>query len=284
MLKRLLKWAGVGAGVLLVLLVLAGVVIYIASEREVRRTYDIPLVDIHVPQDAGSIEKGRRLATLFGCNNSCHGRDMEGNELYDEPGIAKINAPNLTRVVREYTNAELERLIRHGVKRDGKSTWIMPSPMFSHMTDEDLGAVIAFVRAQPEREGPMREVTLRPLGRLGIVLGKFRPLASQIDPQLRHVASTDRTDSLAYGKYLVMTTCTECHGPDLQGSDFLHAPSLIVATGYSKTDFDRLMRTGIAIGNRKLGLMTEVAETRFPNFTEDEVDAIRLYLKELYRG
>ena len=37
---------------------------------------------------APSIEKGKRLATIYGCFNSCHGKNMEGCELYDEPGIA----------------------------------------------------------------------------------------------------------------------------------------------------------------------------------------------------
>lgn len=48
---------------------------------------------------------------------------MEGTILYDEPGIARFSAPNLTAVVKEYTDAELERLIRHGVKIDGTSAW-----------------------------------------------------------------------------------------------------------------------------------------------------------------
>jgi cytochrome c553 len=281
--KRVLKWLGIGAGGLAVVAVVGAIAVYVLSEREVHRQYgDVRLTNITVPHDAGSIAKGKQLATIYGCFNSCHGDRMQGMKLYDKPRIARINAPNLTRVVREYTDPELERLIRHGVKRDGTSTWLMPSPMFAHMSDEDLGNVIAFVRSAPLLDGPMREVTMRSLGRIGIVTGKFKPHASTIDPNRKHAATTDRSDPLAFGKYVVMNTCSECHGQDLNGDAFLKAPGLAVTAGYSNEAFRRLMSTGIAVGGRKLGLMTEVGMTRFPSFTEEELEAMQMYLGVTY--
>lgn len=276
--KRVFKWIGIGVAGVVVLAGLAASAVYALSEGEVRRQYEVPLAGITVPHDADSIAKGKRLATLYGCFNSCHGSRMQGLKLYDEPGIARINAPNLTRVVPEYTDAQLERLIRHGVKRDGTSTWIMPSPMFSHMSDEDLGNVIAFLRSSPVLDGPMRDVSLRYLGRVGIVAGKFRPLASTIERGEHHPATADRSDPVTFGRYIVMTTCTECHGQKLQGDGFVKAPSLVVTAGYSESAFRHLMKTGIGLGGRKLGLMTEVSETRFANFTEEELRAVQTYL------
>jgi cytochrome c553 len=277
--KRVLKWVGVGLGGIVAVVVLAAFCVYVLSEREIRRQYsDVPLTNIVVPHDAESIAKGRRLATIYGCFNSCHGDRMQGLKLFDEPGIARINAPNLTRVVREYTDAELERLLRHGVKRDGTSTWLMPSPMFAHLSDEDLGNVIAFVRSSPVLDGPMRDVSIRALGRIGVVTGRFKPLASTIAPGEHHAARTDRSDPMAFGRYVVMTTCTECHGQNLEGGGFFNAPGLIVTAGYSEAAFRHLMKTGIALGDRKLGLMREVSETRFANFTEQELQAVQTYL------
>jgi hypothetical protein len=83
---------------------------------------------------------------------------------------------------------------------------------------------------------------------------------------------------MVFGKYLVMTTCTECHGQSLQGDAFLKAPSLIVTTGYSEAAFRHLMKTGIGLGDRKLGLMTEVSATRFASFTDQELEAVQTYL------
>lgn len=281
MFKRILKWLGVAAATVVALALLGVVVVYAISERAIRSTRDVPLHGVAIPTDSLSLQRGERLATIYGCN-SCHGKNLEGSEVYDEPGIAKINAPNLTRVVLEYTNPELERLIRHGVKRDGTTTWMMPSAMFSHLSDEDLGEVIAFVRSRPVLDGPMRETIVRPLGRLGIVLGKFKPMASQIDPTLVHPTTTDRTSELAYGRYLVMTACTECHGAELGGSDVAKAPSLIVAMGYGAEDFQRLLHTGVAIGGRTLGLMTETAKSRFPALSDEEIGAIRVYLDQRF--
>lgn len=277
--RRTVKWLGIGFGSVCGLAVVTAAAVYALSEWAIQHRYEAPLSAISVPTDAAAIGRGERLATVYGCNNSCHGKRMEGLEMYDEPGIAKINAPNLPRVLREYSDPELERLIRHGVKRDGTSTWIMPAPMFSHLSDEDLGEIIAFVRNAPLSDGPMRETTIRPLGRIGIVIGKFKPLASQVPQDLKHPATTDRSNPLAFGQYLVTTACTECHGADLQGSDIVKAPSLVTSSTYSNADFDRLLRSGVAVGGRLLGLMTEVGQTRFPALTDEEVIAVREYLR-----
>lgn len=284
--KRVLKWIGMGFAGLIAVALLAGAAVYVQSERVLRRQYGhVPLAGIPVSTDAESIAKGKRLATIYGCFNSCHGERMQGRVLESSLALGRIVAPNLTRIVPEYSNAELERLLRRGVKRDGTSTFIMPSSMFSHVSDEDLANVIAFVRSSPVVNEPLPRGTLGPLVRFGIVAGMFKPHAEVIAAAApQHAARTDRSDRVAFGKYLVMTTCTECHGPDLQGDDFLKAPSLSVMAGYSDADFRRLMKTGIAIGDRKLGLMTEMGETRFPSLTDEELEAMQSYLREAFGG
>jgi hypothetical protein len=58
------------------------------------------------------------------------------------------------------------------------------------------------------------------------------------------------------------------------------APDLIVAGAYDLPEFKRLMRNGVASGNRKLGLMGEVARDDFRHFTDEEIAAIHAYLAE----
>ena len=182
------------------------------------------------------------------------------------------------RIAKEYSDGELERLIRHGIKRDDTSTWIMPAPMFSYLTDDDLGSIIAYVRSVPAVDGVERELTIRPLGRIGIVARKFQPVAMHVPADDKRDAP-DRADPMSHGKYLVMTACTECHGARLEGSDVVKAPSLMVAAAYSKDDFARLMRTGVGVGDRHLGLMTKAAQGRFASLTTEEIDAVRTYLE-----
>jgi cytochrome c553 len=79
---------------------------------------------------------------------------------------------------------------------------------------------------------------------------------------------------------MVMTACTECHGQKLEGRTIgaFKTPSLAIAAAYSANDFSTLMRTGVGLGGRNLGLMTEMGQIRFVNFSDQEVRAIRSYL------
>jgi len=50
-------------------------------------------------------------------------------------------------LARQLTDAELGRIIRHGVRANGTSVWAMPSASFYHLEDADLGDIIAYVRS-----------------------------------------------------------------------------------------------------------------------------------------
>jgi hypothetical protein len=65
---------------------------------------------------------------------------------------------------------------------------------------------------------------------------------------------------------------------DLGGSPDGSTPDLVVVGAYSQADFARLMKTGIAVGDRQLGLMTAVAKTRFSQLHDLEVQALYDFL------
>jgi cytochrome c553 len=279
--RAVLKWLGIGLGALVILALGTLAVIYVASERIVRRTYDIPLSSITLPTDSVTLAEGRRLATLRGCYNACHGEGLDGGVAFDEPFLARLVAPNLTRVAAQYTDAELERVIRHGIRRNGRSTLGMPSSMFYHLSDEDLGAILAFIRSAPLTEGPSTDIRLGPLARLGLVLGKYHPQAQLIDHDAPRVAVRDTSDHATFGNYLALTLCTECHGLALRGDSAIGSPSLAIAAAYSEEGFRRLLRTGVASGNRELPRMSKVARRRFSHLTDEEIRALHEYLSTL---
>ena len=99
--------------------------------------------------------------------------------------------------------------------------------------------------------------------------------AASADPP----ATTPRHDPLAWGRYLAMTACTECHGLDLRGFPGDDAPGLRVVAGYPDEAFEALLRTGRGLGDRELGLMGEVALSRFQHFTDEEIGALRAWLR-----
>ena len=279
--KRLLRWLGFAAAGIAIVAVAALACLYIVPRFAMSRTYTTPISGFTARTDAESIARGKRLATVAGCNN-CHGRDLAGAFMIDIPNLVRVVAPNLTAAVRRYSDGELERVIRHGVKRDGTSTWVMPSQMFTHLSDRDLGDIIAYVRSAPQRDGVEGELTLRSLGRIGVITGQLKPVAQQIEAaRAAYAASTD--ERFARGRYLVQITCTECHGQDLRGSDMVHAPSLVASAAYSDDDFKKLLHAGVGSGGRELGLMGEMGRLRFASFEDDEVAAIRSYLNEFVR-
>ncbi|MDP9202092.1 MAG: c-type cytochrome [Gemmatimonadota bacterium] len=274
--KRALRWLRNGLLGIVALFLVAALVVYIVSERIARRTYDAPGTPVSVPGDSASIREGERLARIRGCTG-CHGAQLAGEVFGDNALLGLIVSPNLTVAAREYTDPELERIIRHGIRPDGRSVVLMPSGMFSVLDDADFGRIIAYVRSVPRVPGHPREVRLGPLPRLMFALGKFEPAAVEA----HRAAALSRSfpsgsEPMARGAYLARTACTECHGFDLRGGN--QAPDLRIAAGYSRDAFTHLMRTGKALGDRELKLMSKVARSRFSHFTDSEIAALHDYL------
>jgi cytochrome c553 len=272
--KDILHWLRIGLLSVVLLVVLVGAIVYLLSERVLRRTYTEPRVDIAMPSDAASVSEGHRLALIRGCASDCHGTEIEGGVFIDNMLLARLVAPNLSAAVRRYSDADLARIIRRGVRPDGSSVIGMPSEMFSGLTNEDLGEILAYLRNVPPRPGPAPERRFGPVARVGFLAGELRPAAELVRRATLLTGTWPQGgESTAPGGYLARTSCTECHGLDLRGSD--PAPDLRIAAGYSLEAFSGLMRTGKALGNRELPLMSSVARQRFSHFTDQE-------LRELY--
>lgn len=115
------------------------------------------------------------------------------------------------------------------------------------------------------------------LARVMLAAGIFKPAAAEVretDTASGFFPAFGQTNS--EGAYLARTACTECHGAKLEGGG--GSPDLRIAAGYNLDDFKRLMRTGKALGNRELKLMSSVARDRFTHFTDDEIRALHSYL------
>lgn len=279
---RVLRWAAYALGGTAILACAGAAGVYTTAEMGLRKVYDAPAVSLPLTADAETIAEGERLARLRGCYGGCHGTTVEGRAFFQERFVATIPAPNLTRVVQEYSDAELERVIRRGIRANGRSVYIMPSDMFAELADEDLASIIAFLRSVPPVDGPDLRMTVGPMGRLGLVLGMFRPMAPQIVPT--RIATIPRDHPVDWGRYLVRTTCTECHGMDLRGGPGNEPgtpPDLRIAAAFDEEQWFALLRNGRGLGDRDLGLMGDVASSRFQHFTDDEIRAIHAFLRNL---
>ena len=269
--KRFLKWAAV---TIVSIVVLAALAIYGLSEYQLNRRFDIAVAPVTIPNDSAALARGRHVFLTRGCEG-CHGPGVSGKVFFDDPKIARLIAPNVPRAIKTYTDPELGRLLRHGVRPNGRGVAVMPSSMFYHLDDGDLGALIAYLRTLPDtatKELP--PTVMRVLARVGVVIGQYKLEPVIIDHDAPRLANGP--DASARGLYLAKTSCTECHGQQLEGGN--GAPGLSVVQAYSADEFAKLMRQGVPRDGRKLDLMQQAAKDRFANFSDDEVAALHSYL------
>ncbi|HEY0629378.1 MAG TPA: c-type cytochrome [Sphingomicrobium sp.] len=275
-----LRWLGYLIAFLLVLVLLAAAWIWVASERALSATHEgVP--ERLVRPTAAQLADGDRQLKVLGCY-SCHGDGLRGKLMFSEPNVADVHAPNLTLIAAESSDQQLARAIRQGIGADGRSLFVMPSAQYSRLEDAEVTALIAAIRALPAGGTQTPGVKLGPIGRLGVATGKFPSQPDQVE-LYRNTMPADLGPQFAAGRKLAMVNCAECHGPSFGGGEpkpGTKAPDLIVAGAYDLPEFQRLMRTGVPTGNRKLGLMADVARADFRHFTDSEIAAIHAYLKE----
>ena len=219
---------------------------------------------------AARIAHGERIASVLGCRG-CHTSTMQGQRFYE------LYASNLTREIPKYSDAQLERLIRHGEHPSGREVWGMPSEIFQHLSDVDLAALVAYLRTRTPAGPPTgKALPFEPETKKLIAAGKFTTAAKSVVRD-KDLGPPDLGDQHALGRYVTQVTCAECHGPELKGTPG-DTPDLIAAGAYSRAQFERLITTGVPTGGRKLTLMAEVAKERFSNLTPAERDALYAYL------
>jgi mono/diheme cytochrome c family protein len=226
-----------------------------------------------VTNAAAKVAHGERLTHTLGCRG-CHRGKLEGGEFYER------YASNLTRELPKYSDAEIEKLLRTGVPRDGRVLYGMPSEIFQHLSDADMTALIAELRTlepggkptQPPKPWTKETKDL-------MAKGVVKPVPEFV-AEAKDVYPVDLGPDHALGRYITSVTCAECHGPKLEGQDRF-TPNLVAAGGYTRAQFETLMIKGVAAGGRKLKdpLMGEVARERFTHFTPHERDELYAYLK-----
>lgn len=260
-------------------LLLGALIFYAASEHIIRRDHAIPPVAIAVPHDAASIAEGARLATLLGCP-SCHGNgknSVGGGAVWTpvDTWYGRVAPPAIARRLADYSDAEVARLIRHGVTKQGATLFVMPTWSERNLADDDLGRIIAWARTlHPAPDDSLVETVWGPKARWQMLTGELRQsaVAESIAPKTRPADS---------GRYFTQALCAECHDLHADRShDGETVPALApAAAAYDDADFHRLLRTGVAAGGRKLGLMTTIVGENLHALSDDEIAAIHRYLE-----
>jgi mono/diheme cytochrome c family protein len=207
------------------LVVVAGSALLVNSQRKINRTVSVAVAPVAYATDAAAAERGKYLYTARGCAE-CHGADGAGRVFIDEDGLY-VRGANITTgnggAVRNYTELDWARTIRHGVKPDGRPAFIMPSEDFNRLSDQDLADVVAYTRSLPPQDAPGAQYRLPLIVQLVHGAGLLTDAAEKIDhtlPPAQHVAAAPTAD---YGRY-VAQTCVGCHSVTLKGGKINGAP------------------------------------------------------------
>ncbi|HEV2562008.1 MAG TPA: hypothetical protein VGT78_07685 [Rhizomicrobium sp.] len=269
------KWSALGGAAIAAAAVLAFLYIYLASEAQIMQRFTLPSSILHVETSPESIARGNHLATIFGCKD-CHGGDLRGRMLWPRRGFS-IFATNLRAFAKTASDEDFDRAVRRGLTPDARAVWVMPTESYVYMTNDDLADIIAYIRSLPPDNAAITEPQFGLGARLAIIRCKLQPASPYtlgLDTPL------DVGPRWGGGRYLAMTSCSQCHLPDLTGDE--KNPDLSVATNYSRSAFFHLMHGG----NEKNGKLTEmsaVAGARFGAMHDYETDALYDYLVERAR-
>lgn len=305
--KRAL-WLVVVAGLLLAAI---GGYVWFVSESMLTATHDVPAARIPSPWpmkilDADPLgigksiarsnarKRGEALSVRLGCRE-CHGQDLGGKVVMDVGPVMRLAAPNLTHgrggLPEGYGIVDFERMVRHGVRRDG-GTALMSSIDYQALSDREVSDLYVVVEDLDPVDRDVGPSSWGPVMRALYAFGQVPALsAHRIDPDRKDLETPPphRPDA-RFGEHLAQT-CVGCHNPHFSGGrvldgdpDWPPAANLTPAPdglgGWTKEQFVTLMRTGIRPDGRAVD---PVAMPWKAVGTADDVEleAIWVYLRSL---
>ena len=296
--KKFFKWVGIVLGGFVGLIVIALVVIYVVSQSRLTHVYQIAEEPISIPTDTASIEKGRHIFQFRGCE-ACHGENLEGTVYLDDPAVGKVISSNLTTgnggVGSAMSDSDWARAIRHGVRPNGTGYLFMPSTEFYFLSDEDLGAVIAYIKSVPPVDSSLPASEISFTGRIVMTLVKgitFIP-AELIPHDAARPTAPEVGTTPEYGEYLTQS-CKVCHGLTMSGgvipgfpSTWPPAPNITFGGGsalptWTEDEFINTIRTGKTPEGKELRAEF-MPWNSYKFMSDDELKAVFLYLESLPR-
>ena len=276
-------------------------------------TFEVPRYEREVPaltieSTLQRVERGRRWAGLLcvDCHQNPSTGRLTGAPMPSAARFGDIHSTNITRHATQgigaWSDGDVEYLLRTGIARDGRYTppWM---PKWPHLADEDLAALIAFLRSDDPAVEPS-DVAKVPsrlsfFAKFLLALKAFRPLPMPPSP----IEAPSPSDEVAYGRYLTWNLdCWTCHSQHFAKLDFLKpegspgylgggdtasvgsdgealrssnlTPDEETGLGrWTPAQFVRALREGVRPDGSKVRMRT------YALLTEDEARAIFTYLK-----
>ena len=253
------------------------------------------------------VERGQYIFSLAGgcaCHSAPKGTPHAGAREFPIP-MAKIYSTNLTADKETglggWSDQQIHDAVVKGIGPNGERLIpAMPYEAYSGMAQEDLKALIAYLRTLK----PVRKENVRPPARVRFFRPVVTPLWLKLFGRFYDSPSEAPKSGVERGRYLAdhVALCSDCHTP----RNFIGVPqrSLYLAgakksplgeeipnitpdkgTGigdWSRNDIAELLLTGVKPDSDNVqGLMEEVVEAGYKNMKREDALAIADYLKSI---
>ncbi|EJE54890.1 cytochrome c1, partial [Acidovorax sp. CF316] len=222
--KRWIQWTACSALALGVLVAATAATGLYLAEQKRNRYIDVKPRPVAYTTEAQTIERGRYLFSSRGCTD-CHGAAGTGREFVNDGKGTRLAGPNITAagVVARYQPEDWNSAIRHGVKPNGRPLLVMPSEDYNRLTNDDLNALVSYIRQLPAKEGTPAAIELPRPAWVLYGLGLIPDAAARIDHQLAPSRPVPAGVTVANGQY-VANMCIGCHGANLAGGKIPGGP------------------------------------------------------------
>jgi mono/diheme cytochrome c family protein len=228
------------------LIVVAGGAVFVASRQNLK--FDAPFPDVTASTDTAIIERGRyivrNLAPCAGCHGDpaqrkqyAQGADVPlvGGFVFDIPPgqfYTRNLTPDPETGLGNVPDRAIARALRYGVGHDGRA--LLPFMEMQGLADDDLVAVVSYLRTQPPVKNQVPPHNYRLLGKVV----RATVLAKPVGPSAAPLAHSPRGVSAETGRYLVesVALCWSCHTERSQMTGALTGPRFGGTTGFKETD------------------------------------------------
>jgi mono/diheme cytochrome c family protein len=258
----------------LVAVVVAGFTIFVASRQNLK--FDAPEPTVAASSDSAVIARGHYIVRNVAPCAACHGdpgRVAEyrqgadvplsgGYEFAIPPGSFYVRniTPDRETGIGSISDGKLARALRHGVGHDGRA--LLPFMEMQGMSDEDLTAVISYLRSQP----PIRnEVPAHRYSLLGKAV-KATVLANPVGAKETPPVNSPRGATVENGRYLAasVATCQSCHTPRNMATGQFTAPEFSGTSEFTdETDLSRIWAPPNLTPDPKTGVTARLTEDQF---------------------
>jgi mono/diheme cytochrome c family protein len=258
--------------VVVLVLIVIGLSVYVGSRQNLK--FDAPMPAVAASTDSAVVERGRYVVRDLGSCTYCHGDPsqyaraatgeeipLSGGFLFDIPPgkFYPVNiTPDTETGIGRLSDGQIARSLRHGVGYDGRA--LLPFMEMQGLSDEDLAAVVSYLRSQP----PVQNlVPAHQFNVLGMVV-KATALANPVGPKETPPQTSPRGATLENGRYLVesVANCYACHTERDEKSGAMVGPHL----GGAHIVDDRNPKRTWAAPN----ITSDPATGRLAKFTEGE--------------